>query len=132
MIGGMDIRIMGGSYQDLMKHWDARDMRPYFEKANEMIKDGRIFFVRPMRCKPNGCPTRFQYGGGWACNSCNTCINTPAHWKIKVMKDGNSYCCVGDGFEDLQSSDNYAFGYSFDGAISNYEKKFFSEGGNNG
>ena len=122
MIGGMSIRIQGGDYKELMKNHNARDMFPYFTKADEMIKNGRIFFVKPMKCKPNGCPTRFEYGGGWACNSCNTCVNTPEHWKIKVMKDGNAYVCIGNGFEDLQSSSNYAFGDTFEDAINNYEK----------
>lgn len=43
---------------------------------------------------------------------------------IKVMKDGNSFCCVGEGFTNLQESNNYAFGDTFENAISNYERKF--------
>lgn len=43
---------------------------------------------------------------------------------IKVMKDGCSFCCVGEGFENLQDSDNYAFGDTFEDAISNYQRKF--------
>lgn len=29
---------------------------------------------------------------------------------LKVIPDGNTYCCVGEGFVNLQESDNYAFG----------------------
>jgi hypothetical protein len=42
---------------------------------------------------------------------------------VKVIKDGNSFCCVGEGFVNLQESDNYAFGDTFDEAIENYKKK---------
>lgn len=120
MIGGMNIRIEGGTFMDLREHYDHSDMYPYFNKADEMINEGRIFFVYPFKCERERCPTRFQYGGFWACNSCNTHINTPDWWKIKVTKDGNQYCCVGNGFTNLQESDNYAFGETFQIAIDNY------------
>jgi len=103
-ICGMSIRIQGGDFIELQKHSNRADLFPYFNKADEMIREGRIFYVYPMKCKWEGCPTRFQYGGGWACNSCSTCINTPNWWKIKVMKDGDEFCCVGNGFINLQES----------------------------
>ena len=40
--------------------------------------------------------------------------------KIKVLKDGNSFCCIGEHFKNLQESDNYAFGETFEDAIENY------------
>lgn len=43
---------------------------------------------------------------------------------IKVMKDGDFFCCIGEGFVNLQESDNYAFGDTFEDAISNYKRKF--------
>lgn len=43
---------------------------------------------------------------------------------IKVMKDGCSFCCIGEGFDNLQESNNYAFGDTFEDAISNYQRKF--------
>lgn len=39
---------------------------------------------------------------------------------IKVMPDGNAFRCVGEGFINLQESKNYAFGETFEEAISNY------------
>ena len=41
--------------------------------------------------------------------------------KLKVEKDGNEFCCHGLDFEDLQSSNNYAFGKTFSETINNYE-----------
>lgn len=43
-------------------------------------------------------------------------------WKIQVEKDGNEFCCHGLDFVNLQESSNYAFGKTFEEAISNYEK----------
>lgn len=42
---------------------------------------------------------------------------------IKVMKDGDFFCCIGEGFVNLQESENYAFGCTFEDAISNYKQK---------
>lgn len=43
-------------------------------------------------------------------------------WRIRVFKDGAAWCCVGEGFKDLQESDNYAFGDTRDEAIAAYGK----------
>lgn len=115
---GFSLKINGASWSDFVSY---KINQTGWNKAEEMIKDGRIFFVHPFKCSSTHCPTRFQYGGGWACNSCNTCIDTPESWKIKVMKDGNAWVCIGNGFTDLQSSNNYAFGDSFEEAIENYK-----------
>lgn len=40
---------------------------------------------------------------------------------IKVMPDGNAFCCVGEGFIDLIESENYAFGDTFEEAITNFK-----------
>jgi hypothetical protein len=118
---GMSIRINGGSYADLIEHSDWRDGKSAgWYAAEELINNGRVFFVYPFECERTECPTRFQYGGFWACNKCNTHISTPEWWKIKVMKDGNKYCCVGNGFINLQESNNYAFGDNYIDAINNY------------
>ena len=42
---------------------------------------------------------------------------------VKVMQDGSAFCCIGEGFVNLQESDNYAFGNTFDEAVENYKKK---------
>jgi hypothetical protein len=118
---GLSIRINGGTYSDLIDHSDWREGKHAgFAEGERLIKEGKIFFVYPFECEREGCPTRFQYGGYWACNNCNTHINTPDWWKIKVMKDGDQFCCIGIGFINLQESQNYAFGKSFQDAINNY------------
>ena len=40
---------------------------------------------------------------------------------VKVMPDGNAFCCVGEGFINLMESENYAFGNTFEEAITNYK-----------
>ncbi|WP_042372679.1 hypothetical protein [Bacteroides neonati] len=45
---------------------------------------------------------------------------------LKVIPDGNTYCCVGEGFVNLQESDNYAFGDTFEEAIENFKKKIIA------
>ncbi len=118
---GFSIRLNGGTYSDLTEHVDWRDGKNAgFHEAEKLIKQGKIFFVYPFECGRDGCPTRFQYGGFWACNKCNTHISTPDNWKIKCFQDGNAWCCIGNGFANLQESDNYAFGNSFQDAINQY------------
>lgn len=119
---GFNIRVYGGDYGELSKN---RISSSGFDIADNLINEGRIFFVHPFKCDRNDkCPTRFQYGGFWACNTCNTHIDTPDWWIIKVMKDGNAWCCIGEGFVNLQESDNYAFGSTRIEAIENYRLLF--------
>lgn len=124
---GFSIRLNGGTYHDLTEHVDWRDGKSAgFHEADRLIKDGKIFFVYPFECERDSCPTRFQYGGYWACNKCNTHINTPEWWKIKVEKDGDAYCCIGVGFTNLQESENYAFGNNYQDAINQYWHKMIT------
>ncbi len=124
---GMSVRINGGTYNDLKDWADRHSMYSGLNAAEELIRDGKIFYVHPFKCDNAKCPTRFQYGGFWACNSCNTHIDTPKWWIVKVMKDGNAWVCVGDGFIDLQASDNYAFGLTRDEALENYRMLFVKQ-----
>jgi hypothetical protein len=39
---------------------------------------------------------------------------------FKCFADGDEFCCVGEGFENLQESNNYAFGDCFDSAVVNF------------
>lgn len=117
---GMSLRINGGDYSDLNSFANKSSMYGGFVAAEQMIDIGQIFYVHSFKCANAYCPTRFQYGGFWACNTCNTHINTPDWWKIKVAKDGNAWACTGDGFINLQESKNFAFGDTKDEAIENY------------
>lgn len=90
-----------------------------WDKADAMIRAGEIYFIHPFQhgqCKQTG----FVYGGTWACNTCRTDGFQKPWWAIRVMKDGSAWCVVGEGFEDLQSSSNYAFGDTREEALSNY------------
>jgi hypothetical protein len=87
-------------------------------KADEMARDGKIFFVHPFH---DGCKGyAFLYGGHWVCNTCGHGNLFWDWWAIKVMRDGSAYCCVGAGFINLQESDNYAFGDTREEAIQKY------------
>lgn len=45
------------------------------------------------------------------------------YFKVTVKKDGDSFCCYGEGFINLQESNNYAFGDTFEDSIFNYQLK---------
>lgn len=120
---GFNRRISGQSYSDAFQHQHERsdrDMVAGWYKADEMIEAGLIFYVHnfhQLEC-PRG--YAFQYGGTYACNTCNRDHLDKEWWKIKVQKDGNAWCCVGNGFINLQESDNFAFGDTRDAAIQAY------------
>lgn len=40
--------------------------------------------------------------------------------KYTTMMDGNSWICFGEGFVDLQESENYAFGNTEEEAIASF------------
>jgi hypothetical protein len=126
---GFNRRIGGQSYADAFQYPHERtdrEMVAGFNKAEEMIQSGEIFYVHnfhKLEC-PRG--YAFQYGGGYVCNTCNRNDLDKEWWKIKVMKDGNAWCCVGNGFVDLQESDNYAFGDTREQAIQAYGELMLS------
>ena len=93
-----------------------------YDCAKKMAKDDGIAFTHIFKCSTErqSC-FPFSYGGGFVCNSCGRNNLNKDWWKIKVEKDGNAFCCHGLDFQDLQSSNNYAFGDTFEEAISNYE-----------
>jgi hypothetical protein len=116
--GGFNQRVFGDSYQDAIDAWDRGARGNGWLKAEEMIQDGRIYFVHPF---PHNCRgDAFPYGGTWVCNACGQSRLEKPWWRIRVFKDGAAWCCVGEGFYDLQASDNYAFGDTRDEAITAY------------
>lgn len=94
-----------------------------YEYAKEMAKKGEIYFTWVFKCGVNTDCFPFMFGGVFVCNSCGRSNVDKDWWVIKVEKDGNEYCCHGLDFEDLQSSDNYAFGGTFEQSITNYGNK---------
>jgi hypothetical protein len=93
-----------------------------YEHAKKMAKEDEIAFTHIFKCGKTKSCFPFSFGGGFVCNSCGSNNIKKDWWEIKVKKDGNAFCCHGLDFQDLQSSKNYAFGDTFDEAISNYEK----------
>ena len=107
MRGGFNSRLHGEDFLTAMEHipsgyeWGQRSSG--WEAANKMVLNGEIFSVH-----------RFEY--------LPQCTLWPEWWVVKVYKDGGAWCCVGAGFENLQESDNYAFGDSRDEALENYSR----------
>lgn len=100
-------------------HYDAGARIQGYEFAEKMAKEEGIAFTHVFKCDKSNC-FPFKYGGFFVCNSCGGKGVDKDWWKIKVIKDGNEYCCHGLDFEDLQSSSNYAFGSTFQEAITKY------------
>lgn len=90
-----------------------------YDYAKQMAKEQGIAFTHIFKCEKSGC-FPFSYGGFMVCNSCGNKDVDKEWWKIKVEKDGNEYCCHGLDFVNLQESNNYAFGKTFELAIENY------------
>lgn len=97
---------------------DAGERMQGYEFAEKMAKEDGIAFTHVFKCKARCHP--FQYGGFFVCNECGQKEVDKEWWKIKVEKDGNEYCCHGIDFINLQESDNYSFGKTFEEAIINY------------
>ena len=94
-----------------------------YDYAKKMAKDDGIAFTHIFKCESdkNNCYP-FSFGGSIVCNSCNRIGVDKSWWKIKVEKDGNDFCCHGLDFVNLQESENYAFGNTFEDSILMYEK----------
>ncbi|MEE8423856.1 MAG: hypothetical protein V3S49_04890 [Thermodesulfobacteriota bacterium] len=120
-MAGFNNRIMGSVYNEVFKYPHNYDMFSGWEIAGKMIADGKIYFLHNFHNSHSGCTGyAFQYGGFWVCNTCRKKSVDDKWWIIKVYKDGNAWCCVGEDFEDLQTSGNYAFGDTREEAIKNY------------
>lgn len=116
-----------GNYGDKSQWYSEQQGYDY---AKKMAKEEGIAFTHIFKCEKSGC-FPFNYGGFMVCNSCGGKGVDKEWWKIKVEKDGTDYCCHGLDFINLQESSNYAFGKTFDEAISNYQKTMLSLSLNN-
>lgn len=108
---------------------DAYERMQGYEFALKMAKEKGIAFTRIFKCGKQGC-FPFKYGGFVVCNACGKKNVDKKWWQIQVEKDGNEYCCHGLDFINLQESNNYAYGKTFDEAIENYGELMIN-GGNN-
>jgi hypothetical protein len=130
---GFNRRIYGETFNEAFGYPCAHDPSGWagFELVEKMIMSGKIYFVHRFRhikyrkgeeiCKGYA----FPYGGTYVCNTCNNSKLNRHWWKVKVYKDGTAWCCVGEGFEDLQKSDNYAFGETREESLEKYEVLMF-------
>jgi len=91
-----------------------------YNYAKKMAEEDGIAFTNVFKCKKEDCYP-FSFGGFFVCNNCGGKGVDKEWWKIQVKKDGDCFCCHGLDFQDLQSSNNYAFGSTFEESISNYE-----------
>jgi len=119
--GGFNTRIYG---EELDNRYASQGRRSGYYKAEDMIRDGRIFYVHSFHRTHSKCKGHaFLYGGFWVCNSCGGKGVDMPWWKIRVFKDGHVWCCVGEGFKDQQTSSNYGCGNTRQEAINAYGDK---------
>ncbi|MEB0133445.1 hypothetical protein [Pseudomonas sp. CCI2.4] len=117
--GGFNSRVQGSDRFSTTDGAYRNERGQGWDVADRMIQAGEIYFVHPFphgNCKLSG----FTYGGSWACNGCNTDGFQKPWWKVRTMKDGNAWVVMGEGFENLQSSSNYAYGDTRQGALDAY------------
>ena len=123
VMGGFNTFISGGQEPRGHEYGDKSEWYASFQGysyAEKMAKEDGIAFTKPFKCGNSENCLPFKYGGFFVCNSCGNKSVDKEWWEIKVEKDGNAYCCHGLDFINLQESDNYAFGDTFDEAIKNY------------
>jgi hypothetical protein len=129
-LSGFNRKIYGETYQEAFSTQYERtdiDMVSGWNAAEKLIDKGDIYYVHDFHNLECDKGYAFQYGGFWVCNSCGGKGVDRNWWTIKVYKDGDEWCCVGEDFDNLQCSDNYAFGKTRDEAISNYGNIFVNK-----
>lgn len=114
---GFNMFILGDKYPSY-EYYDFSDRMRGYDYAKKMAEEKGIAFTYVFRCECGGYP--FNYGGFFVCNTCGGKGVDKEWWKIKVEKDGNMFCCRGLDFINLQESENYAFGETFQESIKNY------------
>ena len=114
-------------YGDLLDITQPKEVIRGYCKAENMIADGEVYYVHnfhKIECTGHRPSDAFIYGGFWVCTSCGKKSIDKPWWIIKVERDGDSWCCKGENFINLQESDNYAFGTTREEAIRNYGNKY--------
>jgi len=120
--GGFNSRILGHSYQEAMANINHGygDRVAGWRLADEMVRAGKVYAVHNFHASHECTGHAFPYGGTFVCNTCGKSDLNKDWWSIKCYADGNAWCCVGLDFEDLQASDCFAFGDTYDAAIAAY------------
>ena len=120
--GGFNSRIMGHDYSQTMSNlkWGIGETVSGWRLADKMVRDGNLYAVHNFHHSHECDGHAFPYGGTFVCNHCGRSRLEKDWWTIKCFADGNAWCCVGPDFEDLQASDCFAFGDTYDAAIAAY------------
>jgi hypothetical protein len=124
VMAGFNMFIGGDKEPTYADGSDWYDLNQGYQFAKKMAKEDGIAFTKIFSCGQKSCHP-FKYGGFFVCNSCGKNVEKD-WWQIKVEKDGNAFCCHGLDFVNLQESNNYAFGNTFEEAIANYEALMLS------
>lgn len=128
---GFNSRLHGYTYQERFGYpcKPSSDEISGWRSAEEMIDEGKAFFVHNFHHTHSECKGHaFLYGGFWVCNICGGKDVDRPWWIIKVQRDGDAYCCIGEGFINLQESNNFAFGDTWNEAVNNYGDLMSKEG----
>jgi hypothetical protein len=128
---GFNSKVLGDTYSQVFAWPHARfsgGMNSGWNLAEKLIAEGKIYYWHNFHFL-SGCKGHaFTYGGTWACNTCNCDGFQKPWWIVRVEQDGDAWICRGEGFINLQESDNYAFGATRDEAIKNYGELMLSVG----
>ena len=126
---GFNRKIQGFTYNEAFQYPHEKQDRALnsgWITAEKMIEEGKLFYVHNFHSTHSDCKVNaFQYGGFWVCNKCGQKDVDKPWWIIKVIQDGDAWCCVGESFINLQESDNFAFGKTREEAIQKYGDLFY-------
>lgn len=120
--GGFNARILGHSQTETMDNvtWGYGERLAGWRLADDMARAGKLYAVHNFHHSHECRGHAFPYGGTFVCNECGRSGLNKDWWTIQCYADGNAWCCVGPDFVNLQESDNYAFGDTYDDAIKAY------------
>lgn len=122
--GGFNSRVHNISYEESCGYPNRSTSRIRgWNEADQMIKTGQLYYQGYFKHLSDGkiCKAKSFSYGGLNCHTCGKRGVIESWWNIKVMKDGSQWCVIGEGFENLQESDNYAFGATKEEALQNYQ-----------
>lgn len=126
---GFNCRVFGLTDRETNGYPAAHSQQRYagWQKANDMINEGKIYYTHIFQhtsgssiCKDKS----FEYGGSQVCNGCGRKRLAQPWWNIKITRDGSAWFVAGENFENLQESDNYAFGDTKEEALLNYQNLY--------
>ena len=88
-MSGFNRRIYGENYNDIADSKPFTEIYCGWQKAEDMIAAGKIFYQHRFKCHCGSYPV--TYGGGLCCNGCGQSYVQKPWWIIKVYKDGDAF-----------------------------------------